>query len=357
MRIAQVIDSLDVGGAEQMAVNYANALSREISFSGIVVTRREGSLKSRIVEGVEYLFLNKKKVIDWNAVFRLKEYCKKNKVQFLQPHSSSYFLAFLVKLVYPKIQIVWHDHNGLSEFLSSQKWIPLKIASFFFKGIVVVNYQLKNWATKELNCKDVIYLPNFTHQQNEKLSETVLKGNEGKRILCLANLRDQKNHFLLIRVAEKLSKSHPDWTFHLVGKDFEDEYSEKLKAFILSNQLGENVFSYGTRNDVTSIINQSEIAILTSKSEGLPVALLEYGLNKKPVVVTRVGEIPMIIENGKNGYVVPSDDDEQFYKSLVALIENLDLRNEFGNSLHKTIIASNSEKTIIREYLKWIKEL
>jgi len=357
MRIAQIIDSLDVGGAEQMAVNYANALSREISFSGIVVTRREGSLKSRIVEGVEYLFLNKKKVIDWNAVFRLKEYCKKNKVQFLQPHSSSYFLAFLVKLVYPPIQIIWHDHNGLSEFLSSQKWIPLKIASFFFKGIVVVNYQLKNWATKELNCKDVIYLPNFTHQQNEKLSETVLKGNEGKRILCLANLRDQKNHFLLIRVAEKLSKSHPDWTFHLVGKDFEDEYSEKLKAFILSNQLGENVFIYGTRNDVTSIINQSEIAILTSKSEGLPVALLEYGLNKKPVVVTQVGEIPLIIESGRNGYVVPSDNDEQFYSSLFALIENSDLRSKFGDSLYKTIIENNSEKAVIQEYIRWVKEL
>jgi hypothetical protein len=125
----------------------------------------------------------------------LKEYCKKNKVQFLQPHSSSYFLAFLVKLVYPRIQIVWHDHNGLSEFLSSQKWIPLKVASFFFKGIIVVNYQLKNWATKELNCKDVIYLPNFTHQQNEKLSETVLKGNEGKADTLFSKFKRPKESF------------------------------------------------------------------------------------------------------------------------------------------------------------------
>jgi glycosyltransferase involved in cell wall biosynthesis len=357
MRIVQIIDSLDVGGAEQMAINYANALSKEINFSAVVATRKEGDLKNKIEKGVDYLFLNKKATMDWKAVFKLKEYCKINKVQFLQPHSSSYFLAFLVKLVYPRVQIIWHDHNGLSEFLSSQKWIPLKVASFFFKGIIVVNYQLKNWAIKELNCKHVIYLPNFTNQQKAIPFETVLKGVEGKRILCLANLREQKNHFLLIRVAEKLSKTHPDWTFHLVGKDFEDEYSDKLKAFILSNQLGEKVFLYGTRNDVSSIINQSEIAILTSKSEGLPVALLEYGLNKKPVVVTQVGEIPMIIDNGKNGYVVPSDNDEQFYKSLVALIENLDLRNEFGNSLHKTIIANNSEKAIIREYLKWIKEL
>lgn len=357
MRIAQIIDSLDVGGAEQMAVNYANALSKEISFSGLVVTRKEGDLKSKIEKGVEYLFLNKSTTIDWNAVFKLKEYCKQNKVQLLQPHSSSYFLAFLVKLFYPRIQIIWHDHNGLSEFLSSQKWIPLKVASFFFKGIIVVNYQLRNWAVKELNCKHVIYLPNFTNQQNKVSFGTVLKGQEGKKILCLANLRDQKNHFLLVRVANKLKKTHPDWSFHLVGKDFEDEYSKKLKALIVSNQLDETIFLYGTRNDVTNIIHQSEIAILTSKSEGLPVALLEYGLNKKPVVVTQVGEMPLIIENGENGFSVLSDDDMMFYKSLVKLIDNPDLRNEFGKALYKTILNNNSETAIIQQYLKWIKEI
>jgi glycosyltransferase involved in cell wall biosynthesis len=231
------------------------------------------------------------------------------------------------------------------------------VASFFFEGIIVVNYQLKKWAIKELNCEHVIYLPNFTHQQNETAFETVLKGKEGKRILCLANLRDQKNHFLLVSVADKLKKSHPDWSFHLVGKDFGDDYSKKLKSLIVSNQLGETVFLYGTRNDVNTIIFQSDIAILTSKSEGLPVALLEYGLNKKPVIVTQVGEIPLIIENGKNGYSVPSDNVEQFYKSLVSLIENQDLRSKFGNALHETILRNNSESAIIQQYLTWIKEL
>lgn len=61
MRIVQIIDSLEVGGAERMAVNYANALSGKISFSGLVVTRKEGDLRSKIDKKVDYLFLNKKK--------------------------------------------------------------------------------------------------------------------------------------------------------------------------------------------------------------------------------------------------------------------------------------------------------
>ena len=357
MRITQIIDSLEVGGAERMAINYANALSTKISFSGLIVTRAEGDLKSKIKKEVNYLFLNRKSTLDIKAVFKLKSYCKKNKVEFIQPHSSSYFIAFLLKLIYPKIQIIWHDHNGLSEFVGSEKWFFLKITSFLFRGIIVVNYQLKNWAIKELNCKNVIYLPNFTNRESDIISETILKGQTGKRIVCLANLRIQKNHFLLLKVAEKLKISHPDWSFHLVGKDFKDNYSDELHSLILEKKMNETVFIYGKKNDVENILNQSDIGILTSKSEGLPVALLEFGINKKPVVVTHVGEIPLIIKNSLNGFIVLPNDEELFYSSLITLIENPSLRDKFGDELYKTVMNNNSEKAVVEEYLDWLKKM
>ena len=60
MRIIQIIDSLEIGGAEKMAVNYANALYDKIEFSGLVVTRTEGNLKSQLHNSIPYLFLKKK---------------------------------------------------------------------------------------------------------------------------------------------------------------------------------------------------------------------------------------------------------------------------------------------------------
>jgi glycosyltransferase involved in cell wall biosynthesis len=357
MRIVQIIDSLEVGGAEKMAINYANALSKRVAFSGLVATRAEGHLKSQLSESVSYLFLSKRKTVDFSAAIRLKKYCKENKVDFLQPHSSSYFIALLVKIIYPKIQIIWHDHNGLSEFISTQKSLALKIASFFFKGIIVVNYKLKDWAEKELNCKKVVYFPNFTNDVSAVKPETILKGIDGKRILCLANLRDQKNHFLLLKVAEKLKITHPDWTFHLVGKDFEDGYSKQIHGLITSMELEDHVLIYGSKNDVVSIINQCEIAILTSKSEGLPVALIEYGLGRKPVVSTNVGEIPLIIKNGVNGFIVAANEVDAFYESLSELIRNEALREQFGKALHQTILENHSEEGVIGHYLNWIKGL
>ena len=356
MRIAQIIDSLEIGGAEKMAINYANSLCKSIEFSGVIATRAEGILKNQIDNSVSYFFLNKKATVDLRAILKLKIYCKENRVEFLQPHSSSYFTAVLVKLIYPKIKIIWHDHNGLSEFISSQKSIVLKMCSYFFAGIIVVNYKLKAWAEKELNCKKVIYLPNFTTIDDSTLSETILNGVSGKRILCLANLRDQKNHFFLIEIAQKLKIYYPEWTFHLVGKDFEDEYSRQVRAYISNKGLESNVFIYGSKKDVKNIISQSEIAILTSKSEGLPVAIIEYGLMEKPVVTTNVGEIPLMIKDGQNGFIVGVNEIDNFVEKLIILIESTTLRVHFGSCLNQTIKENHSQEFVIINYLNWIKE-
>ena len=63
MRVVQMIDSLESGGAERMAVTIANELVGQVSFSGLLSTRIEGNLKSAIDKEVYYLFLNRCYVI------------------------------------------------------------------------------------------------------------------------------------------------------------------------------------------------------------------------------------------------------------------------------------------------------
>ena len=354
MRIVQVIDSLEAGGAERIAVNYANALSKRVEFSGLVTTRAEGNLKSQVEAKVNYLFLRKKHTLDFRAVLRFKRYCKSNRVNFIHAHSTSYFLAIMVKVLYPKVKIIWHDHNGNSEFLEVREAVPLNIASIFFKGILVVNNQLKAWAHRELHCSNVLYIPNFTNPETNENQYTELLGNSGKKILSLANLREQKDHFMLLDAAALLRKKHPDWSFHLVGKDFEDDYSEKVKACIEAKKLGDYVFIYGSRTDTGHVISQADIAVLSSKSEGLPVALLEYGLYHKPVVVTNVGEIPIIVRNRQNGLVVPAMNSQAFAEALSELIDNPEFRQKMGASLHQTIMDHHSESAAMDQYLNWI---
>lgn len=357
MRIIQIIDSLHVGGAERIAVNYANALSGKIAFSGLVTTRKEGELKSQVDSKVGYLFLKKSSAVDPGAILRLRSYCKQQQVGFVHVHGTSFFTAFLLKLVYPKIKIVWHEHKGArsSETLGPNRFLLL--CSKFFNGIIVVDHTLEAWCRSILGFKEVLYLPNFTLSESDEAGTTTLKGAAGKRILCLANLRAPKNHSLLVDVAVMIKKKFPDWSFHLVGNDFDDDYSKALKRKIAENFLEETVYIYGLKEDSAHIIAQTAVGVLSSKTEGLPVALLEYGLHKKAVVATEVGEIPLIIRNGENGFIVPSENAEMFGESLSAVIENEEMRKRLGEALYRTIMQNHSEETVIGQYLDWLNRI
>lgn len=355
MRILQVIDSLDAGGAERMAVNYANALANEIEFSGLIATRKEGALVSQINSNVEYLFLKRENTFDIGALLRLVAYVKTNNVTIIQAHSTSIFIVFLLKIFCPKIRLIWHDHYGNSDFLENRKSFILKKILLLYSGIIVVNQNLRIWANDTLKFSNVIYLPNFATFESKIKSTTFLKGKGGNRILCLANLRPQKNHFLLVEVAKKIINRYPDWTFHLVGKDFNDEYSNRIKNEIFKNNLQNSIFLYDSKLDIEHILNQSTIGILSSNSEGLPLALLEYGLKKMPIVTTAVGEIPFVITNGENGLLVEKNNVSLFYNALEELIENVPKREELGVNLHSTVLEYFSEEKIMDQYLNWLQ--
>lgn len=130
MRIVQLIDSLDAGGAERMAVNLANALVDDSDFSGLIATRKEGAFKSQLNPNVNYLFLNRKSTLDINAVWKLRKYILQNKIDILHAHGSSFLIAVLVKLIC-NVKLVWHDHYGdrFKDTLSNNKFIVLFLHS------------------------------------------------------------------------------------------------------------------------------------------------------------------------------------------------------------------------------------
>ena len=96
IKVLQLIDSLQVGGAEVLAVNIANTLSKQRIVSHLCATRKEGPLKENIEQAVGYLFLERKKTVDIKSIKKLKKYIKKNNISIIHAHSTSYFIAICV---------------------------------------------------------------------------------------------------------------------------------------------------------------------------------------------------------------------------------------------------------------------
>lgn len=341
MRVLQLIDSLHPGGAERVAVNIANALVGKIDKSYLCVTREEGLLKESITNGVCYLYLNKTTTLDIKAIIKLSRFIKFEKIEIIHAHSSSFFLATIMRVLNKNLKLVWHDHYGNSAFLKQRSKRVLKFCSRFFNHIFSVNRILASWVETVLKAKRVTYLPNFAIKDiSQKV--TLLKGENGKRIVCLANLRKQKDHHNLLAAFKYLKETHPDWTLHLVGKDFKDAYSTSIIKYIETENLQDNVFVYGSCLDANAILEQCDIAVLSSSSEGLPIALLEYGLASLPVVVTDVGECRNVVLNGDVAVLVAPKNSKALYKGINKYIENDNYRKDTAKAFNQYISANYS---------------
>lgn len=351
MRVLQLIDSLDAGGAERIAVNYANALTDKIEFSGLIATRKEGQLFGQLNKNVSYSFLNKKKKIDFGAIFRLRKFIVKNQVSIVHAHGSSFFTAVLTKLILPKIKIIWHDHYGARFKESRQKNQVLIFCSFFFSSILVVNLQLKEWSKNNLFCKKITFIPNFALMQGESQKITNLKGIENKRIIFLANLKKPKNHIVILKAFHDLRLKNLNWTLHLIGKDYEDTYSQVLKDFIKSNSLENHIHLYGTKSDIQHILSQASVGVLASTDEGFPVTLLEYALASLPVVSTNVGYCSEIIDDEVNGLLFDPLNELQVKNKLEKIIDSESFRNKLAENFRQTVVKNYSKEKVIENLL------
>lgn len=356
-RVLQLIDSLAAGGAERVSVNLANALSEAGVASFLCATRAGGTLEGFIDNRVETLLLHKRSALDAAALYRLVTFIRRHKINIVHAHSSSFFTAVLCK-PFTGVKIVWHDHYGDAEQLSERNSGTLKRMSAFFDYVLSVNDALAAWSKTQLKVpeENVLFLHNFA-----KLSPTgktpELPGDEAHRIVCLANLRPQKDHMTLLRAFEAILADHPEWHLLMVGEDKQDAYSDRLKSYIENQGMGTNAHILGARGDAADILAVSTVGVLSSKSEGLPVALLEYGLTGLPVVCTDVGQCGDVLDGGNCGLLVAPEADEAFANALRILMDDTGGRNRFSADFADRIRSNYSKTAVIEKLLNIYKGL
>ncbi len=125
------------------------------------------------------------------------------------------------------------------------------------------------------------------------------------RIGIVANLRPVKGLDLLVEAAALLAKQQTTFTVEIVGEGGE---RDALRCQIDAAGLTRRVVLLGGCQDVPGFLSRLDIAVLCSRAEGLPNAVLEYMAAGRPIVATRVGAVPELIDDGVHGLLVPPND-------------------------------------------------
>jgi glycosyltransferase involved in cell wall biosynthesis len=169
----------------------------------------------------------------------------------------------------------------------------------------------------------------------------------GKRptiITCVAHLKTVKNHRLLVEAARRLAAVRDDFLIFLVGAGPREP---SIRRRIARYGLADRVFMTGVRQDIPRILGQSDIFVLQSRWEGLPVSILEAMASGLPVVATRVGGIAELVANGETGRLVPSGDVAALTAALNRLLDDPDLRRRMGEAGRRRFREHFEQKIMI----------
>jgi glycosyltransferase involved in cell wall biosynthesis len=170
---------------------------------------------------------------------------------------------------------------------------------------------------------------------------------------AVAVLRPQKALHLLVRAAAELAGEHPGLRVLIAGDGPE---REALEALIAELGLGETVTLLGLRRDIPDVLAALDVAVVSSDFEGTPLAVLEYMDAGLPVVATRVGGLPDLIEQGRHGLLVEPGDARALADSVGTLLRNPQRARELGRLGQERRRAEfsidNTVRTLERMYLE-----
>ncbi len=289
------------------------------------------------------------------SFFRLVRYLKRNKIDilFMVGHYTP-VVALFTKL-FVRCKFVFCDHGAIQNQISDRKATTFrKVASKISDKTVVLTRRSKEFYEKKFkyNAGKIEYIYNFLDENTVSFAG---KYNvESKKILSVGLVRPEKGYDMLVFIAEKVLKMHPDWQWHVYGggKDL-DKFRDKSKSLGLENRL---IFK-GSVDNIYEVYKEYSIYVMTSYREGLPIVLLEAKANGLPVVSFDCKTGPAeIVRNNIDGYLIECYDKDKMANKISDLIENKNLRIEISNRSKENLIDFDKE-TIVNKWKNLICEI
>jgi glycosyltransferase involved in cell wall biosynthesis len=280
-----------------------------------------------------------KVIIGIKAIFRFLKYISSYHILIVHVHGSKgvslYRKAIFVLLAkWFKKKLIFHCHSGKFDRFYEQ---GPDIQKFLIKKVITssdcVIALTERWASffeKFLSKEKIKVLPNSVHAAIYDRYRRQVKKSKRPTIIFAGIFSENKGIYDLLSVMLGLKEKVPEIRLLLAG----DKNIDKIKRFIKTNSLEQNVEIVGwvSPNKLISLYCESHIFVLPSYYEGLPMVLIEAMACGLPVVSTKVGGIPEIIEEGVNGFLVTPGDRKALFEKLLILSKDLKLCLRMGEN-------------------------
>lgn len=336
--VAHVIYALDTGGLENGLVNILNRCPPSRYRHAVICLTRATDFAGRITApNVEIIELHKKPGHDFAVHWRLWRVLKRLRPAIVHTRNLAALETQILGLVMPGVKRVHGEHGrdvrDLDGSNSKLRWFR-RLLSPLIHRFITVSKDLENWLVNDVGipARKVVQIYNgVDHERfaaghhrptwSEVTGRRTERPSEGLFVVgTVGRLAQVKDQALVPRALARLLGETPALRETLrcmiVGDGPE---RARLESLVAENDLAEQVFFAGDRHDVPALLETMDVFLLPSLGEGISNTILEAMASGRPVIATRVGGNPELVEHDDTGLLVEAGDVEALAAAIVRL--------------------------------------
>lgn len=350
MRIAQVIDSMGLGGAQKLLVTFAETINPQEVELTIVELNDTGDIHAPFNEqlrqmGVRVVQFPARGILNPLRMGRLWQFFRRERFDVIHTHLTyANFLGVVIGRLagIPAVSslhnVQRHAHffvrDNLEDF--ALRHVAQRVIAI---GHIVaeVNQPLYPTVPLDIIPNAVSPVPPLTAEERHAKRLELGDGDATRPLLlAVGRLTPQKSYPDMIEAMRLVHQQHPEAYLLIAGGGKqEDNMAEQITAAGLTNV----VKMLGRRGDVPALMVASDIFVSSSLWEGLPISLLEAMSARLPVVSTAVGDVPqVVIEN--TGLMTPAGDTAALAQALLRLLDNPTERHAMGQAAYNHVMST-----------------
>ncbi len=358
IRVLYVIDSLSVGGAEKLLLNLVSHMDHtrfEFYVCCIKVLRGNALAEQFNKLGVPVHVVNAKHLYDPRVFLNIAQYIHRHNIDIIHTHLQyadiiGGIVGFIMRR--PVVSTLHNVPMAYDKQRFDRRILTRLVARHLTKVLVPVAPRVSElfageWGIPKdrfqticngVQVTDYIDIPARRPQRN---------ASSGPVITNIGRLTPQKGQLHLLEAAKLVLEHHPNARFMIVGQGhLHPKLIQRAEALGIVDQV---TFA-GVRHDIPNILAESDIFVLSSLWEGLPLTAMEAMAAACPVVLTDVGSNSELAKTGVHGLIVPPNDVQALANALLELLEDEERRVTMGLAARERVQQNFNVETLADQH-------
>jgi len=323
--VIHIRDSLFYGGPEAIIAGQIGVLSKR-GFNFIVTSFTKRNQNNDFLLKIQqkgYSVVPLRGI--FKSIFTLVNLIKDKQIHLIICHDykSNLYGIIAAKLCRKPAISVFHGRTSHSKKMIIYEKFDDKILRLF-DGIICVSKSIKNNLIKKgFNPQKlkVIYnaidIKEIDITIKTPIREELNLPEQSKIVVNIGRISPEKGQYFFIKAAMHVSSVLPNCYFLIIGNG---PNLDKLKYVVKKAGYSHRIFFLGFRRDALAILKQSDLLVITSLREGLPLVLLEAFALKVPVLCSPVGGIPEVVSEGITGYLCPPNNTKKLSEKIIHIL-------------------------------------